>query len=79
MCATMACISGLSNGSARPFMLRDMHEFTRSSIVISAPRRALCAGKQLDQPKDRQAEFLRHQRFKMTVAAGEIVAGKTFG
>ena len=44
MYATMACISGLSNGSARPFMLRDMHEFTRSSIVISAPRRALYFG-----------------------------------
>jgi hypothetical protein len=34
--------------------------------------------KQLDQPKDRQAEFFR-AGFEMTVAAGEIVAGKTFG
>ena len=34
--------------------------------------------KQLDQPEDRQAEFL-HASFKVTVAAGEIVAGKPFG
>jgi hypothetical protein len=34
--------------------------------------------KQLDQPEDRQAEFLG-AGFEMTVAAGEIVAGKPFG
>ena len=74
----MACISGLSNGSVRPFMLRDMHEITRSSFCDFGAEAGAVLQKQLDQPKDRQAEFL-HTSFKMTVAAGEIVAGKTFG
>ena len=38
---TKAAISGASFGIERPFMLRVMQEFTRSSIVISAPARAL--------------------------------------
>ena len=34
-------MSGAAPGMARPFKLRVMQELTRSSIVISAPERAL--------------------------------------
>ena len=41
----MACISGESTGNGLPFMLRVMQELMRSSMVISAPVRALYCGK----------------------------------
>jgi hypothetical protein len=40
----MASIGAASDGIARPFMLRSMQEFTRSSIVIWAPARVLYCG-----------------------------------
>ena len=36
----MAIISGLFAGSARPFMLRCMHSFTRSSMSVVPLTRA---------------------------------------
>jgi len=64
-------MSGDCTGSGRPFMLRVMQEFMRSSIEIP-PCPCYSAGN-LSEPVNRQSEFLR-ARFEMAIAAGEIVA-----
>ncbi len=59
---------------ARPFKLRVMQEFTRSSIVISAPARALYLGNVVVEAEDRQPKSFC-PGLEMAIAAGEIIAG----